>query len=157
MKRLVLLAALFITGLSGQMALADTSELDKVKLVLKKLMPKAEPDSVKQSAIPGLYEVVMGAHVVYVSTNGRYMMEGDMYDLKDRVNLTENKRQAGRVKAMDGIKKDDMIVFKAAPGKEKHVITAFTDIDCGRCHRSENHDRVCTGKSQIHDYRVYRY
>ena len=145
MKRLVILAALFITGLSGQMALADNdnSELDKVKLVLKKLMPKADPDSVKQSAIPGLYEVVLGAHVVYVSTDGRYMMEGDMYDLKNRVNLTENKRQAGRVKALDDIKQDDMIVFKAAPGKVKHVITAFTDIDCGYCRKLH---------SQIKDY-----
>lgn len=135
MKKLALaLFALFLTGLTSQMALAD-NDLDNVKKVLNKLMPKAKPDSVMQSAIPGIYEVVMGAHVVYVSADGRYMVEGDMYDLKNRVNLTENKRQAGRVKAIDTIDEGSMIIFKPESGKVKHVITAFTDIDCGYCRK----------------------
>lgn len=143
MKKLVLLATLLMFGAYTQVTFSADNQLDKVKMVLKKLMPKAEPDSVMASAIPGLYEVVLGAHVVYVSADGRYMMQGDMYDLKNRVNLTENKRQAGRVKALETIDKDDMIVFKADPGTKKHVITAFTDIDCGYCRKLH---------SQIKDY-----
>lgn len=142
MKKSVLaLLALLVTGMSAHVALAD--DLDKVKEVLHKLMPKAEPDSVMESAIPGMYEVVLGSHVVYVSADGHYMVEGDLYDLKNRVNLTETKRQAGRVKAIDTINEDNMIVFKPQSGKVKHVITAFTDIDCGYCRKLH---------SQIADY-----
>ncbi len=133
MKNLTLI--FLMAMLAVQSAMAEDPQMAKVETALKGLMPKAEPDAIAESAIPGLYEAVYGAQVVYVSSNGQYMIEGDIYDLKRRVNLTETKRQGGRVKAMDSIDEKSMIVFKPENGKAKHIITAFTDIDCGYCRK----------------------
>jgi len=138
MKKLTLFILLFIA--SGQPLMAADPEMAKVETALKGLMPKASPDAIAESAISGLYEAVYGAQVVYVSSNGQFMIEGDIYDLKKRVNLTETKRQGGRLKAMNSIDDKSMIVFKPEKGKAKHVITAFTDIDCGYCRKL--HDQV---------------
>jgi thiol:disulfide interchange protein DsbC len=136
MRKMKKLTLLFI-GLTcfGQAAIAGTEELANVKKVLASVMPNAEPDSVMESAMPGIYEAVFGAQVVYLSSDGRYMIEGDVYDLKQRVNLTEDRRKGGRVKAVASIEKDSMIVFSPKGGKPKHSITAFTDIDCGYCRK----------------------
>lgn len=133
MKKLTLLF-IALTCL-GQAAIASTEDLDNVKKVLTSVMPNAEPDSVMESAMPGIYEAVFGAQVVYLSSDGRYMIEGDVYDLKQRVNLTEGLRKSGRVKAVNTIDKDSMIIFTPGDGKIKHSITTFTDIDCGYCRK----------------------
>jgi len=128
--------ALFIMMLAGgQTVLADDPQLAKVETALKGLMPKAKPDAIAESAIPGLYEAVYGAQVVYVTANGQYMIEGDIYDLKQRVNLTEAKRQGGRLKAVNSIEHKSMIVFKPEKNKSKYVLSVFTDIDCGYCRK----------------------
>jgi len=110
-------------------------KLETIQAVLKNFMPRGTPDSVAESVVPGLYEAIYGAQVIYISDNGRYMVEGDMYDLKDRVNITEVKRQTGRVKAIDNIDKDSFIEFKPENGAAKYTVTAFTDIDCGYCRK----------------------
>lgn len=133
MKKSVLIAlTLFVIA---PFANAEDKDLATVTAALNALMPKVKADSVAKSAIPGMYEAVYGAQVVYISADGRFMIEGDLYDMQRRVNLTEEKRQLGRVKAMDTIDEDSMIVFKSTAGKAKYVITAFTDIDCGYCRK----------------------
>jgi thiol:disulfide interchange protein DsbC len=63
------------------------------------------------------------------------MIEGDVYDVEQRVNLTENVRQDGRKEALATLDEKNMIVFKPEDGETKYVITAFTDIDCGYCRK----------------------
>lgn len=132
MKNLWLIAFLMI--FTTQVVYAEDKELESVKAALSVLMPKSQADSVSKSALPGIYEAVYGAQVIYISTDGRFMFDGDLYDVQRRVNLTEEKRQGGRVKAMSGIDEDSMIIF-SPKGKVKYTITAFTDIDCGYCRK----------------------
>jgi thiol:disulfide interchange protein DsbC len=116
--------------------LADADEAQDMAVVrakLEQLMPQAKPDSIAPSVLPGMYEAIYGPQILYVSKDGRYMFEGDLYDLQQRVNLTENKRQAGRVKVLNDIDVSTMIVF--APEHPKYTISAFTDIDCGYCRK----------------------
>ena len=130
------LAVIFmILACYGQIALADSQQLEQVRKVLSEIMPDATPDSVMESGIPGIFEIVVGVKVVYMSSDGRYMIEGDVFDLQNRVNLTENRRKGGRIKAMNMLDKDSMIVFPVKDGKPKHKLTVFTDIDCGYCRK----------------------
>ena len=129
----ILLPVLLVLSMT-QVAIADNN-LAVVEKTLAKIMPKSKPDSVMESVIPGMYEAVFGAQVVYLSGDGRYMVEGDMYDLQKRENLTENKRKTGRVKAVNTLDESTLIVFKSEAGTPKHTITAFTDIDCGYCRK----------------------
>jgi thiol:disulfide interchange protein DsbC len=99
-----------------------------------------EPDSIRPSAVPGLYEVVYGQQFFYVSADGRYAVGGDLVDVEGRVNLSEERRtemRAEKVKqykgAIDKLTKDAIVYAPA--GQRKHVITVFTDVDCGYCRK----------------------
>lgn len=112
------------------------SELAQVTKVLSKLMPNAKADSIADSVIPGMYEAVFGPQVIYISNNGRYILEGDLYDLSTRTNLTEDKRRVGRAKVVNNLDAKAMVIF--SPKEVKYTITAFTDIDCGYCRKLHN-------------------
>jgi thiol:disulfide interchange protein DsbC len=111
----------------------EQADVALVKRALSKLMPNATPDSVTPAPMAGFYEVLLGAQVLYVSSDGRYVLEGDVYDLQSKKNVTDVKRAVGRMKTIQAIDESSMIVF--APKQVKHTITVFTDIDCGYCRK----------------------
>src|SRR5262245_59597388 len=120
-----------VVALLVSFSAAADDAVEAVRLGLAKLLPGSEPDSIKPSAIPDLYEVVLGPHVVYVSADGRYLIQGDMLDIDNRENLTEHKRAASRLAAIEKMGESTMIVF--APEQVKHTVTVFTDVDCPYC------------------------
>jgi len=89
--------------------------------------------SIKPSAIPGLYEVIAGAQVVYVSADGRYLLQGDLFDTQAQKDLTEPSRRTAVKDAIDAMGEKNMIVFE--PKTRKHTLTVFTDIDCPYCRK----------------------
>jgi len=112
---------------------AESGAVQQLKGDLLKVFGTA-PDAVNETPIKGMYEVSYGPKFYYVSLDGRYLLSGELYDLKDQTNLTEKKRAGSRLKVMDNIEETSLIVYKAK-GEEKHVITVFTDIDCGYCRK----------------------
>ena len=49
-------------------------------------------DEVSKTAMPGVYELrVNGAEVYYTDAQGDYLMVGNLYDTKQRRNLTEER------------------------------------------------------------------
>lgn len=127
-------ALLVVVLFSGQQALAENAEVAAIKKTLAGVIPNEEPDSVRPAALDGMYEVVYGAQVMYISKDGRFVLQGDLIDLKTRENLTENARSVQRREVVAGLDEKDMIVF-SPEGKAKHRITVFTDIDCGYCRK----------------------
>ena len=93
-----------------------------------------QPDSVAPTAIPGLFEVILGGQVFYLSEDGRFVLQGDLLDLDSRTNLTDRRRGELRNKALDTVNEKDMVVF-APEGAARHTVTVFTDIDCGYCRK----------------------
>ncbi|MCU0934948.1 MAG: DsbC family protein [Gammaproteobacteria bacterium] len=102
-----------------------------VSQALAKLIPDMAPTSVKPAPAAGLYEVVYGPEVVYVTADGAYLLKGDVIDLKTQDNLTEDRRTAARLKALEDLGEANMIVF--GPKDAKHTVTVFTDVDCPYC------------------------
>ncbi len=98
---------------------------------VSRIIPGAKPESIEPSPIPDLYEVVFGPHVIYVTGDGQYMIRGDLVDIQSETNLTEAKRNAARIAAINGLGEDSMIVF--APEKTEYTLTVFTDVDCPYC------------------------
>lgn len=121
--------------LVSQVMAGEAEDIAAIKKVLAALMPQAQADSIKPAGFPGMYEAIFGPQIIYISGDGRYMLEGDLYDLKNRVNLTETKRRVGRANVVADMDEKDMVVFAPEKGKIKHTITAFTDIDCGYCRK----------------------
>lgn len=70
-----------------------------------------KPDSIQPAAIAGLYEVVVGGQVLYLSADGRFVVQGDILDLDSHANLTDSRRGELRGKVIDTIDEKDMVVF----------------------------------------------
>ncbi len=134
------LASILLALFSAQAA-ADAAST--IKKSLAKILPDYEVNSVHETPVKGLYEVLVGSDVIYVSGDGRYMVQGRMIDLDSKEDLTETsprlaearkKEAKERVAAVNKLGEDTMIVF-APPGKAEHTITVFTDLDCGYCRK----------------------
>lgn len=91
-------------------------------------------EDVRPSPIPGLYEIRSGTEVGYVSLDGRYYVDGDIFDMETKDNLTESRRTQGRLDLLSKVSDADAIVF-APKGPIRHTLTVFTDIDCSYCRR----------------------
>lgn len=105
----------------------------KIKARMEKMLPEYKVDSITKTPVSGLFEVVMGPQVIYVSSDGRYMIQGRMIDLENRSDMTEPRRAAARKQAVDKVGEDNMVIF--APEKYDHTVTVFTDVDCGYCRK----------------------
>ncbi|WP_300002811.1 bifunctional protein-disulfide isomerase/oxidoreductase DsbC [uncultured Cedecea sp.] len=124
MKKTFLLLSLLMAAMSGT-AHADSTT---IKQSLEKL-GIADAD-VQEAPIAGLKTVLTDSGVLYVTDDGKYVLQGTLYDIsKERpVNVT-NQLLMGKLSSLE----KDMIIYKAP--KEQHVITVFTDITCGYCHK----------------------
>jgi thiol:disulfide interchange protein DsbC len=100
---------------------------------LAETLKGVEVGDISESPVPGIYQVAVGAEVAYVTTDGRYLLEGEIYDLKTNDNLTEQTRAKARVGLLAAVDPATMIVFSPANGEVKHTVTIFTDVDCGYC------------------------
>ncbi|MCZ6802635.1 MAG: DsbC family protein [Proteobacteria bacterium] len=124
----------FILGIFiSSTVIADDNLKQALNTALSGLLPDVEITSVNTSPIDGLYQVLIGPDVIYMTLDGNYVFKGDILDIKKRRNLTEDVRADSRVKILDSIKKDDYIEF--APEITQDTIYVFTDIDCGYCRK----------------------
>ncbi|MGW8368549.1 MAG: disulfide isomerase DsbC N-terminal domain-containing protein, partial [Gammaproteobacteria bacterium] len=48
---------------------------------LAEQFPGVSVDDVKDSPIPGIYEVAVGAQVAYITADAKFLLRGDLYDL----------------------------------------------------------------------------
>jgi thiol:disulfide interchange protein DsbC len=126
-------SALATALLTAALAGAAAADEAAVRKSMANLLGDAQPDSVQPSPVPGLFEVVVGARLYYMSEDGRYLFQGNVIDTTTRENITEAKQAAAKKVVMDKVSEDSMVVF--APEKYKHTITVFTDIDCGYCRK----------------------
>jgi thiol:disulfide interchange protein DsbC len=106
---------------------------EDVAEALAEQFPEVGADQISASPIPGLYEVRMGAQVAYVTGDGQYLVQGDIYDLASQQNITEASRSVARQEAVEDVGESSMVIFE--PKAAKHTVTVFTDIDCGYCRK----------------------
>ena len=130
MRKVFKIAVLSLFGLTLPAANADENA---IRESMAKSMPTVKIDSVKPSVVKGLYEVIVGANIFYVSDDGKYLLQGRLVDVAARKDLTEEKLSGTRKQAIEKIGQENMIVFKPKIGK--YTVTVFTDIDCGYCRK----------------------
>lgn len=131
----------FVLALSGASAAIGDEKLEAVQAKISGLFPEIRAEHVFKSPIDGWYTIRKGAIVAYVSEDGRYLLQGDLIDMDEQVNLSEESRNDARREMMAGYPEDQMIVF--TPEDKKYSVSVFTDIDCTFCRRLH---------SQINEY-----
>lgn len=112
------------------------AEPDAVRAAISKAMPGIEVDEISASPVKGFYEVTVGPNLFYVSEEGRYLLNGNLFDLEappDKRDLTEAKMGTARAKAIKKIGEENVVRFQSP--LQKHVVSVFTDVDCGYCRK----------------------
>ena len=131
-KRVFLIVSMVVLVAGVATAKDKHDEYAQIKNLVSKQLGKKVTE-IKPSPLPGLYQVTAPPMVFYMSKDARYVINGDIVDLKNKVNLSSRERTAAKKAAIDQISEKDMIIYK--PKKVKHVVTVFTDIDCGYCRK----------------------
>lgn len=104
-----------------------------LRAAILKAVPGVVIDSIRPSIIPGYREVAIGGRIVYVSADGKYLIQGSLLELSSRDNLTMVSEGALRRSVLDAVPRERRIIF--SPAKPKYRLTVFTDIDCGFCRK----------------------
>ena len=139
-SKVLFLCAVFLLAPAATVASdiqpADKSVQEKIKNSLSILLPGIAPDSINKTPLTGIYEVAFGPRLVYITADGKYLLQGNIVDLETRANLTEPRLQQLKANAMQKVGMDNMVIFSPPAGtKVKHTVNIFTDIDCGYCRK----------------------
>jgi len=134
MNLLMKLALSVALLLSGTAIAGEAEDLKALKDALVTQLPAAKNAIIKTTPVAGLYEVSDGGQVMYMTKDTRYIINGDLFDLKTHKNLTETARGGERTKELNKLGESNMLVYKPK-GETKHTITVFTDIYCPYCRK----------------------
>jgi thiol:disulfide interchange protein DsbC len=132
-KRISGISLLFLGMSLFNLSVADTGSQEAITKSLSSVFPGVTPDKISPSPMEGVSEVLIGPRLMYVSNDGKYLLQGSLIDMKTRTDISEARRDGIRLDALNELGEDKMIVFPAK--EQKHVITVFTDIDCGYCRK----------------------
>ena len=128
-----MLRFLLLTFLAA-FAVSASAEDDAAKLVadaLHKVAPNAKIQSLAPAPMAGFYAVVADGHAIYVSADGKYLIEGHVVDVDAKRDIIDDGLQGVRKTVVQGIPADKRLTF--APPHPKHHVTVFTDPDCPYC------------------------
>lgn len=112
---------------------ASASE-EVVRERMKTLIPGVTPDTVVETPVRNVFEVRFGTQILYMSGDGKYVLQGNLVDTETRTNLTESSRTLARKGVVDSLDESRMVIYPAK-GETRHVLTVFTDADCTFCRR----------------------
>lgn len=107
-----------------------------VRAALQKLNAQAKIEYIGVAPLPGFREVIAGGQLVYISNDGRYLMQGAVIDLqRENRDLMRDSAALARFRAglLNSVPEKDRIVF--SPPNPKYTISVFTDIECGYCRK----------------------
>ena len=114
-------------------AAADAQAADPRVALLKLLPAGSKLEDLRPSPIPGIFQLMQGADISYLTADGKYFLDGNVYDMDTRENLTEDLRTQARVALINAVPESQMLIF--GPKNPLYTITVFTDVDCAYCRR----------------------
>lgn len=132
---LKILAILFALSVSVNLRAQDEAR-GVIKESLKEIFQGMQIDRIEPTVIPDLFMVSIGAEIFYVSGDGKYLLRGDLIDLVNKNNISEQERTVARVALIKKVPETEFIEF--APTKPKHTVYVFTDITCGFCQKLQH-------------------
>ncbi|MBT8433943.1 MAG: thioredoxin fold domain-containing protein [Gammaproteobacteria bacterium] len=127
---------------SGRFASSDLPSLDDtlaapeqpVTSLLRQRIGNAKIDDVMETTVDDVWQVQIGNRYVYLLEGGKYALMGDLIDLENGRNLTEQSRRVAAVETISEFDDADLIVF-AARGEARATLNVFTDTSCPYCQK----------------------
>ena len=113
---------------------------DRARQGLQKLNPDIQVDYIGAAPLPGFREVIVGGQLVYVSDDGKYLVQGTVVDMDSKAELTQSSQALSvyRQGLLASAKTADRIIFSPPTSKPLYTVSVFTDIECGYCRKLHN-------------------
>ena len=135
--KLPLIAALALFAASPLVQAAEKGDAT-ARAAVQKLVNSNKIDAFEKSPVPGYYQALVGSQLLYVSEDGRYVLQGTLYDAAAKLDLTAQRLAKVNIAKLDAYPESKRISF-APKSKPKYKVTVFTDIDCGYCRKMHSH------------------
>jgi thiol:disulfide interchange protein DsbC len=100
---------------------------------IRELNQQIQIDRVGAAPLPGFREVIVGGKTLYVSDDGKYLIQGSLYDMSVRKDMSEVSLSRLRKELLQQVPLSDRIVF--SPPNPKYTLSVFTDVECGYCQK----------------------
>ncbi len=105
----------------------------KAIAAIRKLNSMVVIDKVGPAPMAGYREVVVSGQVLYVSDDGRYLMQGTLLDMQTKRDMAQAALASVRKDLLAQIPKSERIIF--SPANPKYTVAIFTDVECGYCRK----------------------
>jgi len=129
------LIALLIGYLSISMCLSD--EIDAVGELKQRITERfhgMQITEITPSPVAGIYELVSGGQVYYVTEDANHLFNGALIDTRSRTDLTTARKGKVHLGLINKIEEKDMLIYES--DTESHsTVTVFTDTSCPYCSR----------------------
>lgn len=138
MNRISLIFAALFAGLLMNSAFAadDADSFKTVEERIRSLVPNAKTIAVSETPVPGVLQVQVNSDIVYVTEDGKYLLQGMLMEIDSRENLTDRAKSGIRGAMLTDLDASQQITF--TPEEPKYDLLVFTDIDCGYCRKLHN-------------------
>jgi len=133
LSRRVEICALVLGVIAVSPAFAESEEGRIARAILERF-PGSAPEHIAPSPVPGIFEVSLGGELIYVTPDARFAFAGRLFDLEKRTDLSEPVMAQLRLKAVNAVAEETMIIYEPE-GSVKHTISTFTDVDCPYCRK----------------------
>ncbi|MFW5815649.1 MAG: DsbC family protein, partial [Wenzhouxiangella sp.] len=117
------------------LALASTAAADPAAIEqrLSTLVPDTSDLAIAETPLPGIMEVRVGSDIIYMSEDGRYLLQGRVIDLETQQDLTDAALAEVRKERISDLDPAEFVTF--GEDDAEYEVLVFTDPDCGFCQR----------------------
>ena len=133
---MTLLKTLLI-ALLASLSLAATAQEATIRKNLAERLPNLPAiEEINKTPIPGVWEIrINAAEILYTDSEGNYLIQGSLFDTRNRVDLTEQRIQ--KLSAVDFKSLPLKDAVKLVRGKGTRQLAVFEDPNCSFCKRFE--------------------
>ncbi len=117
--------------LSWMSVASAASLVEKPEAAFRQAFPQVKVDSMEETDIKGLYEVISGQNILYYFPEKDYIFLGEIFT-KDGKSITAEKKGKLAAKLVQSLPLEKAVKV----GEGKKVVIEFTDPDCPYCRKA---------------------
>jgi thiol:disulfide interchange protein DsbC len=109
------------------------SDFEAIETRLAEFVPDVSQVVIAETPLPGIMQIRIGGDIVYMSEDGRFLLQGRVIDMDTHTDLTDAAMSTVRKEQLAGLDNKNFVSFGNSDAE--FDVLVFTDPDCGYCRR----------------------